>query len=547
MKNLKLKLLVGITMLLGFTLLTSCEGDNLLNESPKSSVSSATILTNQAGFEAYLVGLVRNAREELTLGDDDYFITNFAGTDIGEDAAEERAEARNWISSLTPQSFPMGDITTYWNWAYGEMIVQANTIIQAAQNPDINDIWENEAQKNTVIAEARFFRGYAYNFLANLWGGVPIVDEIRSEPKFDYTRASRNEVYEFAKNDLEFAAEWLPKVVENGQDGRATSAMANHLLTEVYISLAQYNDAIESASKVINSSNYQLMTERFGSNVDEPGDVYSDLHQAGNHRRSSGNLESLYIWQFENFIDGGGGNRNGNAYIRNLGPFQVRVSSPDGFSNVPTAELGRGVGHTRPTNYSLYEIWKDESDLRNSEYNFRRTFYYNNPNSSFFGQEIDPENFSAGDKLRALYFYPRKIEGPPWEGRITSGRINKDVYVYRLAETYLLRAEAYFKAGDNQRAANDINVVRSRANVSPIDAGEVTIEFLLDERARELMFETSRKRTLMRMGILVERVRKWALLEEPKQTIQDYHNLWPIPQEAIDANFGAELEQNPGY
>ncbi|MCG2587799.1 RagB/SusD family nutrient uptake outer membrane protein [Rhodohalobacter sulfatireducens] len=546
MNTLKTKLLIGIVLFLGFILLNSCDDDNLLNETPKSSVSSETTLTNKAGFEAYLIGLVRNAREELTNGDDNYFIANFAGTDLGEDAATERSSARNY-SNLTPQSFPNGNITTYWNWAYGQMIVQANTIIQSAQNPELDDIWENEEEKNRVIAEARFFRGYTYNLLANYWGGVPIVQEVRAEPKFDYVRASRDEVYEFAKNDLEFAAEWLPEVVESGQDGRATSAMANHLLAEVYISLGQYNEAIESASTVINSPNYRLMTERFGSSAGEPGDVYSDLHKSGNHRRSSGNLESLYIWQFEHFVQGGGGNRNGNAYIRNLGPFLTKISAPDGFGNIPTAELGRGVGHTTTTNYSRYHIWNDDNDIRNSEYNFRRTFYYNNPQSSHFGEEIKKENLTREDTLRHLYEYPRKIEGPPWEDNTSSGRINKDVYVYRLAETYLLRAEAYHRLGDNQSAADDINAVRARANASPIGAGEVTIDFILDERARELMFEASRKRTLMRMGKLVERVREWALLEEPRETIQDYHNLWPIPQEAIDANFGSELEQNPGY
>src|SRR5690625_6251136 len=81
--------------------------------------------------------------------------------------------------------------------------------------------------------------------------------------------------------------------------------MANHLLSEVYISLGQYDEAIKSASELINSGDYQLMTERFGSKMDEPGDVYSDLHQAENMTRSSGNMEAIYTWQFEHFIAGG--------------------------------------------------------------------------------------------------------------------------------------------------------------------------------------------------------------------------------------------------
>ena len=61
------------------------------------------------------------------------------------------------------------------------------------------------------------------------------------------------------------------------------------------------------------------------------------------------------------------------------------------------------------------------------------------------------------------------------------------------------------------------------------------------------MYEEPRRRTLIRMGKLVERVRKYGLLNGTRETIQDYHNLWPIPQQVIDANFATEIEQNPGY
>lgn len=543
MKNFHINLIIGIIIVTGTIVLTSCD-DNLLNESPLSSVNPETALNSQAGFEAYLIGLVRNAREERTQDDVTFIITNFPGTDVGEDAGEEYFTYRDWVSYLTPVT---SEVVNNWNWAYEIMIVQANTIIQYALDPDLDHIWDDEAQRNRVVAEARFFRGYTYNFLANLYGGVPIVEEVHSEPKFDFERASRNEVYEFAKNDLEFAAEWLPNTVESGQDGRATRAMANHLLSEVHISLGNYDEAIARASELINSGDYRLMTERFGSYVDEPGDVYSDLHRAGNMTRNSGNMESLYVWQIEHFVEGGGGSRGGNPVIRNIGPFLVRITAPDGYSNVATAELGRGVGRVRGTNHSIYGIWNDENDIRNSEHNFRRVFYYNNPQSDYYGEEITYENFSAEDSLRSLYPYPRKIEGPPWQDNPTSGLINKDIYVYRLAETYLLRAEAYHRNGNNQSAADDINEVRLRANASPINPEDVNLDFILDERARELMYEEPRRRTLIRMGKLVDRVQRYGLLDGTRETIQDYHNLWPIPQEVIDANFANELEQNPGY
>jgi len=149
--------------------------------------------------------------------------------------------------------------------------------------------------------------------------------------------------------------------------------------------------------------------------------------------------------------------------------------------------------------------------------------------------------------------YPtiRKVEGAiGWLGRdnpVRAGLTSSDFIVYRLAETYLLRAEAYLKKGDLVNAANDINTIRQRAKAKPITAADVTLDYILDERARELIAEEPRHRTLVRTGKLVERVRKYAMLPDTRSTIQDHHELWPIPQVAIDANIGAKLEQNPGY
>jgi hypothetical protein len=521
----------------------SCNND-ILDETPLSSLNDDITLSSKSGFEASLVGLVRNAREEYTQDDATVWFTNYIGTDIGDSAGQEFTAYRDWVSYITPIR---GEVRANWNWAYSKMIPQANTIISYANRPELQDIWSQDAEKNAVIAEARFFRGYTYNLLANLYGGVPIVESLATTIKFDYERSTRQQVYEFAKKDLEFASQWLPVTVAVNKEGRIIKAAADHLLTEVNISLGAYDDAVTSASAVINSGLYELMTMRFGSKADLPGDVFSDLFAEGNQNRSSGNLESIYVWQIENNTAGGGGSRDGNAAIRNFAPFLTKIKDPKNVFNIPTDSLGRGVGRTRGSNYSIYDIWKnDANDIRNSKYNFKRDFYYNNPNSSFFGQIIEPKTVKE-DTMRNIYPYPRKMEGPPWASNPASGRTIKDIYVYRLAETFLLRAEAYFRKGDLSNAAADINTVRNRANANSINAETVTLNFILDERARELMYETSRRRTLIRMGILVERVRNYGFLESARKTIQDYHNLWPIPQEAIDANFGAELKQNPGY
>ena len=545
MKNtnctIKVRSIIFLISLISSGFIFSCNSD--LEETPLSSLAAANTLNTQDGFETYLNGLVWAAREEYSKNDNSYFITNFPGTDVGEDAGSEYYTYRNWVSYLTPNN---SEVLLNWQWAYKTMLPQANTVIVYADKEELNGIWESEAKKNAVIAEAKFFRAYTYNLLANLYGGVPIVDTIMNTPRFDYVRNTRQEVYEFAKKDLEFAATWLPETVGSSEEGHIVRAVANHLLTEVDISLGLYDKAIESASKVIDSGLFQLMTQRFGVAADESGDVFSDLFVDGNFNRSSGNKEAIYVWQFENYTDGGGGTNDGNQSIRNLGPFLAKIADPAGYNNVTTDILGRGVGRVRGTNYSLYEIWDDKNDIRNSEYNMRRKFYYNNPDSPYYGQEITGLT-AAEDTLRRLYIYPRKAEGTPWEGSNTSGRIADDVYVYRLAETYLLRAEAYMKNGELQKAADDINTVRARANASPITSAQVSIDYILDERARELLFEEPRRRTLIRLGLLVEKVKEHGLMESWRSTIQDYNNLWPIPQDVIDSNYGAVIAQNPGY
>ena len=315
----------------------SCD-DDILNETPLSSLNNEITLSTKSGFETYLVGLVHQAREEYTQDDITVGFTNWIGTDIGDSAGEEFTTYRDWVSYITPIN---AEVLANWNWAYSKMIPQANTIIEYANREDLAHIWSNEEEKNAVIAEARFFRGYTYNLLANLYGGVPIVESVVAAPKFDYVRSSRQAVYEFAKADLEFASRWLPPTVDASKEGRIVKAAADHLLTEVNISLGLYDEAIASATAVIDSGLYELMTMRFGSKADEPGDVFSDLFADGNQNRSAGNLESIYVWQIENNTDGGGGSRGGNAAIRNFAPFLTKIDDPNGIFNIPTDSLGR--------------------------------------------------------------------------------------------------------------------------------------------------------------------------------------------------------------
>ncbi|NDV80380.1 RagB/SusD family nutrient uptake outer membrane protein [Bacteroides sp. 51] len=538
--------LCGSLFCLSAALWTSCN-DDFLNEVPKAELGDDNVLTSVKGFEHYIISLHQFAKEELSGDDLRRFFNMFTGTDIITVGQLGEPIYRNYETFLTPDN---DTSSRTWNWLYTSLIPYANNIIQNAEREDLKHIWKSEEERNAIIAEAKFFRGYAYNILANLYGGVPIVDKFITTPKTDFVRASRQDVYEFIAGDLEFASTWLPTTVSKDKEGRIVKGAADHLLSEVYISLGQYDKAIKSATDVIDCGLYKLMTERFGSEKSQPGDVFSDLFKQGNMNRSSGNLETIYVWQYEEYTPGGAGTMNGNHMVRGALPFLVQLTDPNGKlgMSLHVDTLGRGVAIMRPTTYFLYNLWKGnwDNDMRNSKYNIKREFYYNNKSSAYFGKKVEPKTTPL-DTLQRIYPYPRKVEGRAWQGNTTSGRTGKDFIVYRLAETYLLRAEAYLHKGDKTNAAKDINAVRSRAKAHPVSEGEIDIDYILDERARELILEEPRRRTLCRVGKLVERVKKYNMNEETRKTISDKHNLYPIPQSAIDANFSVKLEQNPGY
>lgn len=546
--------LISGMLVLALTLVSSACNDDFLNEIPIGSLNPDVVLTTKTGFDNYITALHVAAREEFAGYDALHgHVTMNMGTDVGTPALA----TYNFVDYNVTLTSTYQGVQYYWDWAYSRMLSRANTIITYAEKPEISKIWASDAEKNAIIAEAKFFRAYTHNVLANLYGGVPIVEQIFTGPKTDFVRNTRKEVYESAMKDLVFASQWLPKTVDKSKEGRIVKAAADHLLSEVYISLGDYDKAIASASEVINSGIYKLMTTRFGVEKELPGDVFSDLFKDNNINRSSGNQETIYVQQIEDQTPGGtpssgviGSGTGGNHWLRAWGPFYANLKDPAGKSGMVLVDsMGRGVGWIRPTNYVLYDIWKDNfsNDMRNSPYNIRRTFKYTNPTSTYYNKVVGKLTAEV-DTMQSLYPTIRKIEGKV--GKTTDntyGKTWKDYPVYRLAETYLLRAEAYLMKGDKQKAADDINVVRARANAKPASASEMSLDYILDERARELIVEEQRRRTLIRMGKLVERVRKYSIRASTRTTIQDKHALFPIPQSAIDANFSAKLEQNPGY
>ena len=546
-----------------------CDENKILREVPLDFNSPENSFVTIDDFNASLYALYDNLRVMLSASEQrpmDYLY----GTDIGYNGATQlNVRFGSYLATLTPNS-----TVARYHWAqYYKIISSANIILFYLPDSDLTS-----EQKTVVEAEARLFRGLSYRNLGYLYGGVPVELEAVSSPKTDYVRASRTEVYQQAATDLQFAAANLPGVTEVA-DGQVADLAAYHLLAETYVALEQWADAVAAASVVIDDPATALMTERFGSRSDEPGDVYWDLFRRFNQNRSSGNLEGIWVFQQEEDILGGAtftGLRRGAQLEREHAPrpWAFAYTDPSGvtpFITNPVSDYtgGRGIGRLRGTNYFNYTIWQtsDWNDMRNSEFNFVRDVAFNNPESEWFGQNIsdhiDIFRQTWFDTTLFWFHYQSKVTTPgnhPDELfldpelktlRGNAGSTYTDQYFIRLAETYLLRAEAHLGAGNATLAAQDINVVRGRANAIPVSPEQIDIDYILDERMRELGVEEKRRLTLQRLEKLYDRTSR---LNECNPTagnfgcdVQPYHNLFPIPFSEIESNVRSRIEQNPGY
>ncbi|MEQ6118785.1 RagB/SusD family nutrient uptake outer membrane protein [Reichenbachiella sp. MALMAid0571] len=559
----------------------SCDHNELLTENPKDFFSPSNAFKTEQNFVSALADIYLDNRNNFYSSSDDVSNYSLLGADL--DLTYTRQDA---VGVFTNEYFDWNTFNadapfvSKWYGTFYQLIFKANTIIDR-----IDDItWDSEEDRDAIVAEARFLRAHYYRLLANMWGGAPLILEETKAPRFDYTRETRENVYLQCKADLEYATQHM-YTVDQVPGGRAPKAAAYHVLAEVNIQLGDYQDAIDAASAVIDGGNYALMTSRFGLfsdfqwrgydyiGPDEPwGDVYWDMFRKGNFNRSAGNTETIWNCQFEFDVVGGASTdrTEGNFGIeRHLGgPIYWnggQISDLNGVRNVYKDTLmGRPTGVNGATDYLRNQIWNFNgdfnNDIRNSKYNIQRTYYWNNPESAFFGT---PWSEATCNPAQVERFNGGRINQPSFKKNVelkheaykvqdgednSDGRIFKDWYIMRLAETYLLRAEAYHLNGDNGSAAADINAVRNRAQATSVTAGDVDLDLILDERARELHFEEYRMNTLLRMGKLAEYLRKYhsATLENG-YTIPDHYNLMPIPSSEIEANKDAVLEQNTGY
>jgi hypothetical protein len=206
---------------------------------------------------------------------------------------------------------------------------------------------------------------------------------------------------------------------------------------------------------------------------------------------------------------------------------------------------GRGIGRMRLSNWVDYQLYpaNTNADMRNSKYNLHRKFYYNDASqTTLYGKRVT--GLVGTDTIFFITPYTTKWNQYNPAVPFGYGTI-KDLPMMRLGETYLLLAEAQFKQGNTTGAAASINVLRTRAQAAQVSASQIDLNFILDERVRELIGEEQRRLTLLRTGTLVDRATR--LNGASIQGLTTQKALLPIPQTSIDLNVNGNLQQNPGY
>lgn len=586
---------------------------NFLDSEQLSAYSPESSLNNVAAMKAALNACAKNVRQEY-FGDSAPLLTESIFSDVAvEGTTDKSTPAQDLVTRITPDANLNSDdynkIGWYWEQEY-RGLRYANTVITNIDKAT----YSSDAEKNAILGSAYFFRAYHYYRLVHQFGDVPLLLSDLDAPRNDFYSTKREVILQKMKEDLEFAQTWVSDDVNRGE---VTKGAVSHLLTKVNLALGKFDDAIASASNVINSGKYALMTTRFGSTAsDTSKNVVWDLHRMDNKAIPS-NKETLFLVIDRETLQGF--TANGSQLMRNTVPAWhfANVKTPSGataMTDAVTAEIpltrmyGRGIGRYRGTPYSTKYIWTDKTDYRHAKgmWMDMTDLVYNNPalktskneaDRALYGKPLQEYNASnvaarfqngAFDTIRHWFGWPHyKVfinstnvyaNDPYWA---PPRGTNTDWYVFRLAETYLLRAEAYYWKGDLASAMADLNKVRARAHAELFtDPGKINIGTILDERARELYWEEPRKTELTRIAYIFAMTGKPAYngktynlnsfsddnffydriiekndfyrnqvptIQGVKYRIAPYHVLWPVPASAQRFNTGGRINQNKGY
>lgn len=480
------------------------------------------------------------------------------GTDIYTNGADGSWKFMNtYTNQFDSQNAQVREL---WDELY-RGINTCNSVIERAAN--ITGV--TDAIKTQRIAEAKFIRAHHYFLLVQLFGPVELRMEETKVPTKVVTRTPESEIYAAIIQDLTEAIPGLEAKKAATQYGRATRAAAEHLLGRVYVtkgtSSSKATDDFAKAEPL-----FQNVIKNYGLRLLPD---FGQVHAFGNE------INDEIIWSVQytrTQLTNGGGN---NAHVFFLMEYDTQPGMRRDVQN------GRPFKRYRPTTYAIETVYQNRENDSRYKKTFKDTYLSNRPgtfNTSFdlsktsltFAQGDTtmylpgfemPVSERAKKKYQVLVpsLYDEKIfpsltkQMDPGRADLTQFEGGRDYLAMRLADTYLLLAEAQFRQGKIADATSTINAVRRRAawpgkeTAMEITPAEMTFDFLMEERARELTGEQTRWLDLKRWGNLVERVKKYNPQAAPN--IKDFHVLRPIPQNQIDRAEGgpAGFPQNTGY
>ena len=531
---------------------TSCE--DYLNEENIANVTASGYYTTAAGLEDAVRATYGIMKEYY--GPEIGWTMSVFGTDTYRAGADgSHKYMGRYDSGHNSEARYMRDT---WRIFYRQ-VNQANAVIARAEGVEDMDA----TLKSRRIAEAKFLRALAYFNLVRHYGDIHLSLEETEGVEITANKTSASEVYAAITSDLNDAISGLE---DNPSDyGRASIPAAQFLLAKVKLSQPSpdASGAESLMTAVINNPRFSLLSD------------FSDLWRLDNERNSE------VVWAIQNSksqVDEGldGYGHRGHLY------FLMEYDKKPAMTR--DTENGRPWKRFRPTEYLMDVVFADRQNDSRYDKTFKHVWYAN------VGNDGGPNGVPVKKGDTALY-----IPGPgldkngvdmdaywteakqktvnyevytsnEWDTRtfpslnkwIDNSRPNRqhtqgqrDYLLMRLADAYLIRAEARLAQGNTSGAADDINVIRTRAAwdaskvaAMQITAADVDIDFILDERARELVGEGHRWFDLKRTGQLISRVK--AHNSDAKANIKDHHIVRPIPLSQIDRTDGG-YAQNPGY
>jgi len=553
-----MKKTIYIFTLVAAFMLSGCS--DFLSETNKSNPDAATFYKTTSGYESLINSCYSTLRD--VYGDNiEMFV---AGTDLYKVArAGLVSQGLGTYQNLTPAD---NSVKAFYQVVY-QSIKRCNDAIYYG---------ELYKQSATRIAEVRFLRAFYYFHLVQQFGDVALVKDFLTSPVTNYPRTPAAEVYSFIINEMKSALADLPPAAAN----RVNQRVVNHYLSLVYLTRGYetFGDPTDFTSSVT------YATLAIGvQTLNIPFDGKTGIFYPGQEK----NAEILFSVQYSptSLASVTLGNSQASSFGAYLGGADGAVNDGMPYMNTklkPTMRLynllSADPADTRFAGTFMQELYGVVATGKCSFYSYFKKFdtrntlevlmYYPKPGATLADVTawiaLNPtgrsktiikypttgtvNNWEKSD-LDKDYPCIKKFSDPDAPFNVTASR--RDIFLARLAETYLIRAEAYIKSGNKQtEAMNDINVVRTRAGATNIAVASATIDFILDERAREFAGEYNRWYDLKRTGKLVQYVSTYNpdVPSESNMKGNDgkYKILRPIPQDAIGLN-SATITQNPGY